>query len=123
MGIICHFSKYLEIKQGNEEVDYMRVSTEYLNMMTLRHHESLQKGVLRLLQSSSKRATRGMDIAMFSSAGLEMSRLSTSIKGSIFGNDDWIINNGYTYSLKNKRNGIQKQNNIPYSRGFCHKPP
>ena len=49
---------------------------------------------------------------MFSSAGLEMSRLSTSIKGSIFGNDDWIINNGYTYSLKNRRNGIQKQNTI-----------
>ena len=90
----------------------MRVPMEYLNMVTLRHQESMQKGVLRLLQSSSKRATRGMDIAMFSSAGLEMSRLSTSIKGSIFGNDDWIINNGYTYSLKNRRNGIQKQNTI-----------
>ena len=112
MEIMCFLYKQAEIKQDIEEVNYMRVSTEYLNMMTLRHQESMQKGVLRLLQSSSKRATRGMDIAMFSSAGLEMSRLSTSIKGSIFGNDDWIINNGYTYSLKNRRNGIQKQNTI-----------
>ena len=90
----------------------MRVSTEYLNRMTLRHQESMQKGVLRLLQSSSKRATRRTDSAIFSSAGLKMSRLSTTIKSPIFENDEWIINNGYTYSLKNRRNGIQKQNTI-----------
>ena len=82
MEIMCFLYKQAEIKQDIEEVNYMRVSTEYLNMMTLRHQESMQKGVLRLLQSSSKRATRGMDIAMFSSAGLEMSRLSTSINWS-----------------------------------------
>ena len=72
----------------------MRVSTEYFNMMTLRHQESLQKGVLRLLQSSSKKATRGMDSAIFSSAALGMSRLQTPIKSPLFGNDDWIINIG-----------------------------
>ena len=99
----------------------MRVPTEYLNMMTLRHQESLQKGVLRLLQSSSKKATRGMDSAIFSSAGIGMSRLSTTIKSSIFGNDDWIINNEYTYSLKNKRNGMQKQNTIgaAFEKNIC----
>ena len=72
----------------------MRVSTEYLNMMTLRHQESLQKGILRLLQSSSKKTTRGMDSAIFSSAGLGMSRLQATIKNPLFGDDDWIINNG-----------------------------
>ena len=99
----------------------MRVSTEYYNMMTLRHQESLQKEVLRLLQSSSKKATRGMDSAIFSSAALGMSRLSTKIKNPLFGNDDWIINNGYTYSLKNKRNGMQKQNTIEkaFDKNIC----
>ena len=99
----------------------MRVSTEYLNMMTLRHQESMQKGVLRLLQSSSKKTTRGMDCAIFSSAGLGMSRLQATIKNPLFGDDDWIINNGYIYSLKNRRNGMQKQNTIEkvFDKNIC----
>lgn len=44
MEIMCFLYKQAEIKQDIEEVNYMRVSTEYLNMMTLRHQESMQKG-------------------------------------------------------------------------------
>ena len=81
----------------------------------------LEKEVLRLLQSSSKKATRGMDSAIFSSAGLGMSRLQATIKNPLFGNDDWIINNGYTYSLKNRRNGMQKQITIEkaFDKNIC----
>ena len=57
-----------------------------------------------------------MDSAIFSSAGLGMCRLQAPIKSPLFGDEDWIINNGYTYSLKNRRNGMQKQ--ITYEKVF-----
>lgn len=85
----------------------MKLSTEYLSMMRLRHHESMQRGVLRLLQSSSK-GVGGRDNVLFSAAGLEMSRMTATMKLAMQ-DEGWIVNDESIFS---HRRGMQKQNPI-----------